>query len=71
LTAIFSFGAIDSFHFRIFCRSYTWCNWLAFQEHCEHVSSSSVSQGAAALMRSPRLLLAKAAVTADMVFVSF
>jgi hypothetical protein len=48
----FFFGAIDSFHFRVFGRSYTWWNWLAFQEHCEHVlASSSVSHGAAALMR--------------------
>jgi hypothetical protein len=45
----------------------TWWNWLPFQEHCEHIlASSSVSQGAAALMRSPRLLPAKAAAVADM-----
>jgi hypothetical protein len=61
------FGAIDSFHFRVFGPSHMWWNWPAFQEHCERIlATSSVSRGAAALMRSPRLLPAKAAAVADM-----
>ena len=68
LPAAFFFRAIANIvRVQVSSRSCTYWNWLVFQEHCEHVlASSSVSQGAAALTRSPWLLPAKAAASADM-----
>jgi hypothetical protein len=68
LAATFFFGAIDFIRVQVLGRSYTWWNWPAFQEHCEHVlASSRVSQQAAVRKRQSWLLSAKAAAVADIV----
>jgi len=43
LAATFFFGAIDFVRVQVLGRSYTWWNWLIFQEHREHVLVAAYS----------------------------